>query len=90
MDEEQDQQGAHQDRIARFMQSDPSCKRRVTDKERKLFQEAIGRLDKMLSASAEMDMEILRAGAERLELLLREISAGKKVATALKQRPRKL
>jgi hypothetical protein len=90
MDEEQDQHAAHQDRIARFMQSDQSCKRQVTDKERKLFQEAVGRLDKMLSASADMDMQILRAGAERLELLLREISTGKKTATGLKQRAGKL
>jgi hypothetical protein len=84
--EEQNGQGAVQDRIARFMQAEHGGKKRVTDEERKLLQSAVGRLDQLLSASAETDVQALRAAADRLDLLLREIAAGKDVATEVKQR----
>lgn len=84
--EEQNGQRATQDRIARFMHAEAGCKKRVTDEERKMLQDAVGRLDQLLSASAEADVETLRAAAERLDVLLRQIAAGKDVATEVKQR----
>ncbi len=84
--EEQDEQGAVQARIARFMQAEQGSKKQVTNEERKLLQDAVGRLDQLLTASAETDIQALRAAAERLDLLLREIAAGKDVATEFKQR----
>ena len=68
------------------MHAEHGCKKRVTVEERKLLQDAVGRLDQLLSASAETDVETLRAAAERLDVLLRQIAAGKDVATDVKQR----
>ena len=75
------------EKIVSLMQSiGRAPKRQVTSEELQKLQNAAGRLDQMLKASANADLQNLRNASLRLDQLLSDIRKGKDVTNDLKRR----
>lgn len=86
-DKKEDRDREVRDRIVSLIQtSDQARKKPITGEELETLMTAASRLDQMLRAAADADLQALRIAATRLDRLLVDIGAGKDVTTDLKRR----
>jgi cell division septum initiation protein DivIVA len=85
-----DDQGRERDvreRIVGLMQSiGKGPRKQLTAEEAEKFKNAASRLDQILNAAADVDQQVLKSAAARLDRLLSDIRAGKDVTRDLKRR----
>jgi hypothetical protein len=75
------------DRIAEVIRANEHApKKTLTDDEVRKLKAAAGRLEQLLSAAANAETEELKTAVSKLDQLLKNISAGKDVAPALRLR----
>lgn len=86
-EDHQDRERDVRDRIVNLMQSIGRARRKqITREELQKLNLAVGRLDQMLKASQDADLETLRSAAVRLDHLLSDIRKGKDITNDLKRR----
>jgi len=74
------------ERIASLIQATEGSRVTVTNEELQTRTAAASRLDQMLKAAADADVQALKNAAARLDQLLSKIGTGKDVSTDLKRR----
>ncbi len=88
-DDHQDDARTVGDRIAKIIRANEHApKKTLTDVELRKLKAAAGRLEKLLSDAANAETEELRNAVSKLDQMLKNISAGKDVAPALRLRKR--
>ena len=86
-DHHQDREQDVREKILSLMLSfGQAPKKQITSQELEKLKNAAGRLDQILKANAEADLQTLRSAAVRLDELLSDIRRGKDVSNDLKRR----
>ena len=86
-EDHQDRERDLRERIASLMQSIGRAPRKqITSEELEKLSHAVGRLNQMLKASQDADLQTLRSAAVRLDQLLSDIRKGKDVTSDRKRR----
>lgn len=85
----QDRERKLRERILHVMRANTDVqKKQLSTEEKQKLKSAAGRLDRMLNAAAEANVQSLKNAAARLDQMLEDLSQGKDVSNNLKRRGR--